>query len=113
MEKHEYIRWVEKNESKFFSEMKISFSLPVENFEKLERVYLKAESESKNWINLIFKTDLFYLYLSKEKESPNYSAVFYFELKNLDRVNIYVSSILKKEKNANANITGTTNQIIK
>jgi len=109
MEKHDYIKWVEKNESKFYSEIDLLMSVPVDTFQKLDRVYLKAEKESNNWLNLIFKSDLFYLYLSRNENSQLYNAVFYFELKNLARVNIYISSIIKKEKNAITNITGTQN----
>lgn len=94
MEKHEYLKWVEKEENKFFSEYDLpTMNLDLSHFSKLEKVYIK--SEVNKWHSQIFKSDLFYLYLKKINHI-DYCVTIYFEIKNFDKINFYINSLLKK-----------------
>lgn len=105
MEKHQYIKWVESTENKFFSEIELpTMSLNLNNFEKFEKVY--SQTNTVDWISQIFKNELFYLYLIKIDDT-SYNGMIYYEIRNADKIKFYIQSLLKKIENAKTNITTT------
>jgi hypothetical protein len=105
MEKHQYIKWVENTENKFFSEIELPpMSIDLNNFEKFEKVY--SQSNTVNWKSQIFKNELFYLYLIKINDT-SYTGMIYYEIRNADKIKFYIQSLLKKIENGKTNVTTT------
>jgi hypothetical protein len=103
MEKHEYIKWVEKVENKFFSECELpKINLDLNYFHKLDKVYIKSDVDK--WHSQIFRSELFYLYLMRINQT-DYHGILYYEIKNSDKINFYIQSLLKKLDNESNNIT--------
>ena len=106
MEKHEYIKRIEEKEGVFFSKVTIEdIDLPLTEFNKLELVYLEIDHHIRTEQFIIYKSSIpFYLCLKNISEKT-YTGTCYFEIKHLDRVNVYLTSKFKKKKNANSDST--------
>jgi len=106
MEKHEYIKKIEEKEGIFFSKVTIEdIDLPLTDFNKLEPVYLEIDHHTRIEQFIIYKSSIpFYLCLKNITEKT-YIGTCYFEIKHLDRVNVYLTSKFKKKKNANSDST--------
>lgn len=107
MEKPEYIQNIENKESILFSKIKID-SIPSDTeFKNLEMVYIEVDHLTRSSEFIIYKSSIpFYLCLKKISESA-FDGVCYFEIKHLDRCNVYLTSKFKTNKNADSNSTRT------
>ena len=106
MEKHEYIKKIEEKEGVIFSKVTIeNIDLELKEFEKLELLYLEVDHNTRTEEFIIYKSSIpFYLCLKNISEKT-YTGICYFEIKHLDRVNVYLTSKFKKKKNENSDST--------
>lgn len=107
MEKPEYIKNIETKESILFSKIKVD-DIPIDTeFKNLEMVYIEVDHHTRSSDLIIYKSSIpFYLCLEKISENT-YNGICYFEIKHLDRCNVYLTSKFKINKNADSDSTRT------
>ena len=99
MDKHDFISNIEKKENVYFSQVVLPLmDAQLSIFDKLKKVYVDTDYGTREWRNIIFKSDIpFYLCLESKGEGK-YEGICYFNVDNLDKVNFYLTSITKKNK---------------
>lgn len=107
MKKHEYITTIEKESNLYFSEIFIDeIMLDEKYFEKLEIVHYQLDYETNIYRNILYKASMpMYLYLS-DFDGVYYKLICYFLPTDINKIKIYLNSLLKKQRNASINNTG-------
>jgi hypothetical protein len=111
LSKHKIISDIESENHVIFSEINLGLLRhDDEQMKKLERIYFQLEFVSGFYEYIIYKGPIpFYLSLERVDDT-NYQTTCYCETKNYDKVKIFLNTLLKKQKNANDNLTGTQNK---
>lgn len=111
MKKHELISKIENETGKFFSEINLGKLRIDENqIKKLERIYFKIDYKTGFFEYIIYKGPTpFYLSL-EQVDGLTFNVACYCENENYEKVRFFLNSLIKKQKNANDNITGTENE---
>ena len=81
MDKHDFISNIEKKENVYFSQVVLPLmDAQLSIFDKLKKVYVATDYGTREWRNIIFKSDIpFYLCLESRGEE-RYEAVSYTHL---------------------------------
>lgn len=108
MKKHQLILKIESDNKKFFSEVHLGkMWLDEEEMKKLDRIYFEVDYKTGFFKYIIYKGPTpFYLSL-EQIDGLTYQVVCYCDTENYDKVRFFLNSLIRKQKNANNNITGT------
>jgi hypothetical protein len=108
MKKHELITQIESKSGKFFSEIHLGkLSFDEAQMKKLERIYFEIDYRTGFFEYIIYKGPTpFYLSLD-QVDGLTYEVTCYCDNENYEKVRFFLNTLLKKQKNANDNITGT------
>jgi hypothetical protein len=108
MKKHEFILKIESDNKKFFSEIRLGKLLFDESqMKKLERIYFEIDYRTGFFEYIIYKGPTpFYLSLD-QVDGLTYEVTCYCDTENYDKVRFFLNTLIKKQKNANDNLTGT------